>query len=92
MRIVKRDIMMTDGQHYLDALAPLRQQTWLSPAFINKIDLAPLVGANLKVMEADALRMRLKRPFICTNLKRGEGVDQIASFVIEKGGLEKSSS
>ena len=39
---------MTDGQHYLDALALLRQQTWLSPAFINKIDLAPLVGANLK--------------------------------------------
>src|SRR5919106_1281168 len=33
MRIVKRDIMMTDGQHYLDALALLRQQTWLSPAF-----------------------------------------------------------
>ena len=92
MRIVKRDIMMTDGQHYLDALAPLRQQTWLSPAFINKIDLAPLVGANLKVMEADALRMRVKRPFIFTNLKSGEGVDQIASFVIEKGGLEKSSS
>jgi Ni/Fe-hydrogenase b-type cytochrome subunit len=54
---------------------------------INKIDLAPLVGANLKVMEADALRMRVKRPFIFTNLKSGEGVDQIASFVIEKGGL-----
>jgi hypothetical protein len=54
---------------------------------INKIDLAPLVGANLKVMEADALRMRIKRPFIFTNLKSGEGVDQIASFVIEKGGL-----
>jgi len=83
---------MTDGQHYLAALALLRQQTWLSPAFINKIDLVPLVGANLKVMEADALRMRVKRPFIFTNLKSGEGVDQIASFVIEKGGLEKSSS
>jgi urease accessory protein len=54
---------------------------------INKIDLGPLVGANLKVMEADALRMRVKRPFIFTNLKSGEGVDQIASFVIEKGGL-----
>jgi urease accessory protein len=56
---------------------------------INKIDLAPLVGANLEVMEADALRMRVKRPFIFTNLKSGEGVDQIASFVIEKGGLAK---
>ena len=54
---------------------------------INKIDLAPLVGANLAVMEADALRMRAKRPFLFTNLKSGEGVDQIARFVIENGGL-----
>jgi urease accessory protein len=59
---------------------------------INKIDLAPFVGANLEVMEADALRMRVKRPFIFTNLKSGEGVDQIASFVIEKGGLAKSAA
>jgi urease accessory protein len=59
---------------------------------INKIDLAPLVGANLAVMEADALRMRAKRPFIFANLKSGEGVDQIASFVIEKGGLSKSAA
>jgi urease accessory protein len=54
---------------------------------INKIDLAPLVGANLKVMEADALRMRARRPFVFTNLKSGEGVDRITSFVVEKGGL-----
>ncbi len=54
---------------------------------INKIDLAPLVGADLKVMEADSLRMRGERPFVFTNLKSGEGADQIASFVIEKGGL-----
>ena len=59
---------------------------------INKIDLAALVGANLGVMEADALRMRGKRPFVFTNLKSGEGVDQIASFVIEKGGLGKSAT
>ena len=57
---------------------------------INKIDLAPLVGANLAVMEADALRMRVKR-LLFTNLKSGEGVDQIAKFVIEKGGLAKES-
>ena len=49
--------------------------------------MAPLVGANLEVMEADALRMRGKRPFRFTNPKSGDGVDQIASFVIEKGGL-----
>src|ERR1700756_3717100 len=57
---------------------------------INKIDLAPLVGANLGVMESDALKMRVKRPFTFTNLKSGEGVDQIANFVIERGGLAKS--
>jgi urease accessory protein len=57
---------------------------------INKIDLAPLVGANLDVMKADALRMRVKRPFIFTNLKSGEGVAQVASFVIDKGGLARS--
>jgi urease accessory protein len=58
---------------------------------INKIDLAPLVGANLEVMRADATRMRAKRPFVFTNLKSGEGVDAITSFVIEKGGLAKSA-
>ena len=56
---------------------------------INKIDLAPFVGANLEVMKADTLRMRGKRPFVFTNLRSGEGIDQIASFVIEKGGLTK---
>jgi len=59
---------------------------------INKIDLAPFVGANLEVMKADALRMRVQRPFIFTNLKSGEGVDRIASFVIEKGGIAKSAA
>jgi urease accessory protein len=58
---------------------------------IDKIDLAPQVGANLEVMEADALRMRVKRPFVFTNLKSGESVYQIAKFVIEKGGLAKES-
>ena len=58
---------------------------------INKVDLAPQVGANLSVMEADTLRMRAKRPFVFTNFKSGEGVDQIAKFVIEKGGLTKES-
>ena len=58
---------------------------------INKIDLAPLVGANLGVMEADTLRMRAKRHFVFTNLKSGEGVGLIAKFVIEKGGLAKES-
>jgi urease accessory protein len=51
-----------------------------------------MVGANLEVMKADALRMRAKRPFIFANLKTGEGADQIASFVIEKGGLAKAAA
>jgi urease accessory protein len=59
---------------------------------INKIDLAPLVGADLRVMETDTLRMRGKRPFVFTNLKSGEGVDRIASFLIEEGGLTKSAA
>ena len=59
---------------------------------INKIDLAPLVGANLGAMEADALRMRGRRPFVFSNLKNGDGIEQIASFVIERGGLTKASA
>ena len=59
---------------------------------INKIDLAPLVGANLAVMESDTLRMRGKRPFVFTNLKSGEGVEQIANFIIENGGLSKAAA
>ena len=56
---------------------------------INKIDLAPLVGADLDVMEADARRMRATRPFLFSNLKSGKGVDQIANFIIEMGGLDR---
>src|SRR6266404_858348 len=59
---------------------------------INKIDLAPFVGANLDVMETDARRMRSTRPFLFSNLKSGEGVDRIASFIIEKGGLAKTAA
>lgn len=58
---------------------------------INKIDLAPLVGASLEVMKSDAMRMRGKRPFVFTNLKSGEGVDHVSSFLIERGGLAKSA-
>jgi urease accessory protein len=54
---------------------------------INKIDLAPMVGANLEVMREDTLRMRVKRPFVFTNLKSGEGVDQVISFIVREGGL-----
>jgi urease accessory protein len=59
---------------------------------INKIDLARLVDANLAVMEAETLRMRANRPFVFTNLKSGEGVEQIASFIVRKGGLTKAAT
>jgi urease accessory protein len=59
---------------------------------INKIDLAPMVGADLEVMRADATRMRGTRPFIFSNLKTGVGVDQIARFIIAKGGLRRSTA
>src|ERR1700747_228902 len=59
---------------------------------INKIYLAPLVGATLAVMEEDTLRMRANRPFVFTNLKSGEGVEQIASFIVRKGGLTKAAA
>jgi urease accessory protein len=54
---------------------------------INKIDLAPMVGADLGVMERDARRMRGERPFVMTNLKAGVGVGDIARFVVARGGL-----
>jgi urease accessory protein len=54
---------------------------------INKIDLAPHVGASLEVMDRDARRMRGERPFLFTNLKKGEGLDRIVGFIVEAGGL-----
>lgn len=55
---------------------------------INKTDLAPLVGADLNVMAQDARRQRGERPFVFANLRKGEGADEIAAFIVEKSGLE----
>lgn len=54
---------------------------------INKIDLAPHVGASLDVMERDARAMRGERPFLFSNLKAGQGVAEIAAFVVRAGGI-----
>ena len=54
---------------------------------INKIDLAPLVGADLSVMDRDARKMRGERPFIFTNLKIDLGVAEIAAFILQQGGI-----
>ncbi|MBT5497282.1 MAG: urease accessory protein UreG [Alphaproteobacteria bacterium] len=59
---------------------------------INKTDLAPLVGADLGVMDQDAKRMRGERPFYFTNLKAGDGVARIANFIINLGGLRKGAA
>ncbi len=54
---------------------------------INKVDLAPHVGASLDVMEADAARMRRGLPFVMANLRAGRGVEEIAAFLVRQGGL-----
>jgi urease accessory protein len=54
---------------------------------INKIDLAPFVGASLEVMDRDARKMRGTRPFVFTNLRAGIGVDKVIDFLVEAGGL-----
>jgi len=54
---------------------------------INKIDLAPMVGASLSVMDRDTKRMRGDNPFVFTNMKTGEGVDDILSFIEREGML-----
>ncbi len=55
---------------------------------INKIDLAPYVGASLEVMGRDAKLMRKERPFVFANMKTGEGVEAIIQFIESKGGLD----
>ncbi|WP_437602119.1 urease accessory protein UreG [Sorangium sp. So ce590] len=59
---------------------------------INKIDLAPMVGASLEVMDRDARKMRGERPFLFTNLKENKGVEEIAAFIVRKGGLDARTS
>ena len=58
---------------------------------INKIDLAPYVGASLEKMDTDARRMRGERPFVMTNLKKSEGLDRIIGFIEAKGGLRSAA-
>ncbi|WP_181701312.1 urease accessory protein UreG [Chthonobacter albigriseus] len=55
---------------------------------INKIDLAPYVGASLEVMDRDSRRMRGQRPFVFTNVRAGHNVDQVVAFIEEAGGLK----
>jgi urease accessory protein len=54
---------------------------------INKIDLAPHVGASLEVMDRDSKRMRGERPYLFANIRAGQGVEDIARFIERSGGL-----
>lgn len=56
---------------------------------INKTDLAPHVGANLDIMAADAKKQRGERPFVFTNLRKGEGVDEVIEFIRQQGLLDQ---
>jgi urease accessory protein len=58
---------------------------------INKIDLAPHVGASLEVMDRDARKMRGERPFVFTNLKTGHGLDTVIEFILREGMLDDTS-
>ena len=58
---------------------------------INKIDLAPFVGASLEVMERDSRRMRGERPFLFTNIRAGVGVAEVAAFIARQGGLRPAA-
>lgn len=59
---------------------------------INKTDLAPHVGASLAVMDSDTKRMRGVAPYVFSNLKQGEGVDEIIEFIIHEGLLDNRST
>jgi len=59
---------------------------------INKIDLAPFVGASLEVMDRDSRRMRGERPFLFANIRAGKGVAEIATFIERHGGLRPSAA
>ncbi len=59
---------------------------------INKIDLAPLVGADLDVMDRDSRKMRGEKPLVFSNIKAGVGVAEIAAFVTDIGGLARTEA
>ncbi len=59
---------------------------------INKTDLAPHVGANLEVMASDAKKMRGDRPFVFTNLRKGDGVDEVIAFIRNQGLLDQGKA
>ena len=78
------------GERSAEIIDRIRQSGVPAIVVINKIDLAPHVGASLEKMDTDAKRMRGERPFVMTNLKKSEGLDRIIRFIEAKGGLRAS--
>jgi len=58
---------------------------------INKIDIAPMVGASLDVMDRDSRKMRGAKPFVFTNMKTGQGLDAVIALIEERGGLARAA-
>jgi urease accessory protein len=58
---------------------------------INKVDVAPLVGASLEVMDRDAKLMRGERPFVFSNMKTGQGLQEILEFIVDQGMLKPNT-
>ncbi len=58
---------------------------------INKIDVAPIVGASLEVMDRDARKMRGAKPFVFTNMKTGQGLAEVIALIEERGGLSQAA-
>jgi urease accessory protein len=58
---------------------------------INKVDLAPMVGASLEIMDRDARKMRRERPFVFTNMRTGEGLESVVETIVRMGGLAKAA-
>ena len=76
--IIKADVGIKSGR-----IAATRSDLLV----INKIDLAPHVGASLEVMDRDARKMRGERPFVFTNMKTREGLGVVMDFIIQEGML-----
>ena len=58
---------------------------------INKIDIAPMVGASLEVMDRDSRKMRGAKPFVFTNMKTGQGLDAVIALIEQRGGLSRAA-
>ena len=80
-----------EAQTVANAYAAMEHNLAILPV-INKIDLAPYVGASLEVMQSDTNRMRGDKPWVFTNLKENQGLDTLVDFIVEEGMLRSSAS